>query len=102
MVSQQSTHNGKSSTDWSRESDDSVRITAEQRRLTLITFLREELTRQQVIADNECRDLNNLRKLKLPLVQAERRASTAIAIAQYLGSTLRAIGGNRDFAEATK
>lgn len=76
---------------------DSVRITAEIRRQTLVTFLTEELDRYQVIADAECKDLKNLRKLGLPLAQAERRASTAIGIVQYLGSTLRAVAGNRDF-----
>lgn len=67
---------------------DSVRITA---------FLRTELARQQVIADRECRDLKRLRSLGLRSDQAERRAANAVAVAQYLGSTLRALGDNRDF-----
>jgi hypothetical protein len=90
MVSPQATQNSPQS------SSDSVRITAQNRRRDIITFLREELTRQQVIADEECKDLNNLRRLNLPLAQAERRASNAVGIVQYLGSTLRAMGDNRE------
>lgn len=71
-----------------QSSDESVRITE---------FLREELARQQVIADVECRDLKRLKQMGLPHEQAERRASNATAVLQYIGSTLRAYGDNRDF-----
>lgn len=82
-------------------SDDSVRITAQQRRQTEIDFLVRELARQQVIASSEAADLKRLKELGLRFDQAERRAANATAVLQYLGSTLRAYGYNRDFPAVT-
>lgn len=75
----------------------SVRITAQVRHEVRLEFLLDELARQQVIVDNECRDLKRVKEMGLPYAQAERRAGSATAVLQYLGSTLRALGYNRDF-----
>lgn len=91
MVSTEVTQNSPQS------SSDSVRITAEIRRQTLITFLTEELDRQQTVVDFEARELESKRKRGVSSAQAERRAANATAVLQYLGSTLRAVAGNRDF-----
>jgi hypothetical protein len=78
-------------------SDDSVRITAAVRHQVEVDLLTRELARQQVIADSEARDLRSLKNLGLPSASAERRASNATAVLQYIGATLAAYGDNRDF-----
>ncbi len=91
MVTPQATHNTPES------HGDSVRITAQDRHDVKVEFLLEELARQQVIAAFEANDLQRLKDMGLPYAQAERRAGNATAVLQYLGSTLRALGYNRDF-----
>lgn len=101
MVSQQSTQQSNSSTDWTRESDESVRITA-IRRQAVIDHLSGELARAQLIAASEGQDLRVKRSSGQPCAQAELRAANATAIVQYLGATLKAFEGNRDFAQVTR
>lgn len=80
-----------------RQGDDSVRITAQQRRQVLREHLTDELARAQAIAAAEANDLKVLRTNGLPYAQAELRAAIATALVQYLGSTLRSYSDNRDF-----
>lgn len=99
MVSSQATQDGNTAhpTDWKpRAEGDSVRITAEGRR-AVVKFFTDELARQQTVADFEARDFESKRKRDVPSEHAERRASNATAVLQYIGSTLRAFEGNRDF-----
>lgn len=100
MVTDQATQDDASShlspNDWQR-SGDSVRITAQERRRMLTDFLRSELVRAQAIAACESNDLRVMRGNGQPCAQAELRASNATAVAQYLGSTLKAYSDNRDF-----
>ena len=94
MVSTEVTQTGKSA--HPRPGDDSVRITA-IRRQAIVEHLRGELARAQLVAANECQDLRVKRSTGQPCAQAELRASNATAVVQYIGSTLRAYGNNRDF-----
>lgn len=106
MVSQQVTHNDKSSTrstDWARSGDDdSVRITAQVplqvRRQILREFFEVELPRAQAIAASEANDFRVLRGNGQPHAAAELRAANATAVLQYIGATLKAFSGdNRDY-----
>lgn len=91
MVFQQATQSPQGA------SGDSVRITAAVRHQVEVDLLTRELARQRVIADSEARDLRSLKKLGRPTETAERRASNATAVLQYIGATLAAYVDNRDF-----
>lgn len=98
MVSQQATQNSNTPhprpNDWQR---DSVRITD-----AVVAFLKREIVRQQAVVAGESHDLKMRRANGQPCAMAELRASNATAVLQYLGSTLKAFEGNRDFAQVTR
>lgn len=107
MVSQQVTHNSNSSTDWTRESDDSVRITAEQydaiRRQVLREHYTERLERQQAVVTLE-RGIRNSNASGTPhYTHADLRVSNMIAVLQDISAALKSFGDeNRDFAQVTR
>lgn len=106
MVSQQVTHDSNSSTDWTRESDESVRITAEippqVRRQVLIEHYRDEVRKQTQVEAFDSNDLRVLRRNGLPHEEALRRASNSKAVLQRFKENLAAFEGNRDFAQVTR
>jgi hypothetical protein len=81
-------------------SDDSVRITAQQRHDAVVGFLSTELVRQQSIVAFEKRDRTAKRRVGVAPVDmdaADMRVTAAVAVEQYISSTLAAFGFNRDF-----
>lgn len=77
--------------------DDSVRITAEQRRRILLEHYEQEHAKQEVVSAFEVNDLKVLRGQGRPTAQAELRASNAAAVLQRIADNLAAYSDNRDF-----
>lgn len=108
MVPQQSTQTDNPSTDWTRESDESVRITAENvpnqvRRQILREHYEERLARQQAVVASERAD-RKANGAGVPMFsRADVAVSNTIAVLQDISATLAAFSeGNRDFAAVTR
>lgn len=101
MVSPQATQPGNTPhqrpTDWGR--DDSVRITAQQRRQVLTEFLADALTVQRAVAEGERLD-RTATACTAPTgfyTTSDLRVSNAAAVQQWIASNLAAYSDNRDF-----
>lgn len=95
MVSTEVTQTGKSA--HPRPGDDSVRITAQQRRAILRKHYEDEYATQSAVVAFEKNDLKVLRSAGQPYAMAELRAAASAAVLQHICMNLLAFGGNRDF-----
>ena len=93
MVAPQVTHNSKSS----HGDDESVRITAQQRRQVLREHYTERLRYQQAVVASEKRD-REANGAGVPMFsRADVAVSNMIAVLQDISATLAAYSDNRDF-----
>jgi hypothetical protein len=79
-------------------SDDSVRITAQQRRQVLREHYEQRLVHQRAVAQSERLDRKSQGfPGEVLYTTADLRVSNAVAVLQDIAASLSALGENRDF-----